>query len=109
MEERHGASRGGDSGRLKMKIPKSFHLMGRTWKVRVVPKGSWNDDGKVGVCSFEKCEIEILQRDQEAMEQVLLHEYTHAALEAMASKLYDKENFVDVFASILHQILKTAK
>ena len=92
-----------------MKIPKSFQLMGRTWAVVVVAKNDWKDEDCVGLCSFEKCEIRVMRQCQEAMEQVFLHECTHAALEAMGSKLYSNEAFVDNLSGLYHQILKTAK
>lgn len=84
--------------------------MGCKWTVRVVQAGEWQDGETVGICSFERSEILLKQRDlDDQLQQTLLHEYVHAALEAMHSKLYEDEDFVDVLAGLLHQILVTAK
>lgn len=93
-----------------MKIPSRFKLMGCEWTVRIIPAAEWQDAETVGLCSFERGEITIKQRDRaDLMEQVLMHEYIHAVLEAMHSKLYDDEDFVDIVAGLLHQVLVTAE
>ena len=92
-----------------MRRPKGFQLLGRHWTVRIIPKKDWKDEASVGLCSFEKCEISIMRNTPEAMEHVLLHEYLHAALDAMGSKLYSNEPFVDNLSGLLHQILTSAK
>ena len=92
-----------------MKIPKSFQLLGREWRVIVIPKSKWQDAEAVGICVFDSCEIRLMRQKREAMEHVLMHEYTHAALYAMGSKLTTNESFVDNLSGLFHQILTTGK
>jgi hypothetical protein len=79
---------------VKLTIPKTFELAGRTWTVKWVGKRSW-----YGRCKAAKCLIE-LSRDCNDEE----------ALHAMGKeKLYNDEHFVDAHSALLLQALKTAK
>ena len=111
MEERHGASEGGDSGRLKMKIPGSFQLLGKSYSVRIIPEREWTESETWGVCSPEKRQIIIKGGlSRETTEHVYLHEVTHAILDAMGrDRLYADESFVDLLSGLFHQALTSGK
>lgn len=89
-----------------MKIPKRFQLMGHTYAVKIVARRDWKDPEAVGLFDNTTHQILILKADQATMQQVLLHEIEHAILLAMGrDELYKDESFVDLQASMLHQIL----
>ena len=89
-----------------MKIPKSFHLMGHSYTVRIVPVRDWKDPEAVGLFDNSVRTILILKADQATMQQVFLHEVEHAILLAMGrDELYKDESFVDLHAAMFHQIL----
>lgn len=93
-----------------MKIPKRFHLMGHVYEVVIVPRSQWKDPEAVGLFDNNSRRILILKSDSASMQQVYLHEVSHAMLLAMGrDKLYRDESFVDLLASMLHQILTTSE
>ena len=84
-----------------MNIPASFKLGGLTWKV------VWRKrlKGKYGECVLEKQIIHILEGlPPELTEQTFLHELCHAIHYAMGKNEHDEE-FIDAFATMLHQAL----
>lgn len=89
-----------------MKIPKRFHLMGHAYAVRIVKDSEWKDPEAVGMFDNASRQILILKADLATMQQVFLHEVEHAILLAMGrDDLYKDEQFVDLHASMYHQIL----
>ena len=93
-----------------MKIPKTIKLFGRTIKIKVVAKVNKEFD-HLGEYLHDDGIIKIKRGlSQEDTEQVYLHELTHAILLSLGKdSLSDDEPFVDTFASLLHQSIKTAK
>lgn len=98
-----------------MRIPKSFYLMGQKWSVEYDGKLFIKHEA-VGLCEYEKSKITIqpdiedYPRPQSKIEHTFWHESVHAILDAMGEDLMrDNEQFVDVFAGLLHQILTTAE
>lgn len=90
-----------------MYIPKEFTLGGMTWKVVIRKRLK----GKYGDCDLAKLQIQILDGlEQDVKEQTFLHELCHAIQFAMG---IDQENhveqYIDGFATYLHQFMKTAK
>ena len=95
-----------------MKIPKRFKLFGRTITVKY-------DENEADEYSFKGAtrwrEDRILMArpnihktgTPKSMEQTFCHELTHWILHMMRHKLEGNEEFVDVFASLLHQSLDT--
>lgn len=89
-----------------MKIPKHFQLMGQTYTVRIVRESDWKDPEAVGLFDNATRQILILKADVATMQQVFLHEATHAILLVMGrDELYKDEAFVDLNAGLLHQLL----
>lgn len=89
-----------------MKIPKQFQLMGHTYAVRIVKQSDWKDPEAVGLFDNTSRQILILKSDVATMQQVFLHEATHAILLVMGrDELYKDEAFVDLNAGLLHQLL----
>ena len=96
-----------------MKIPKRFKLMGRTIKVKYEKKIRFRKDW-AGSAIYREHKITIqssskefpLSRDD--IEQSFLHELTHWILYmGQKDKLNSDEDFVDLFASLLHQAITT--
>ena len=91
---------------MHLKIPKTFQLGGRTWKVKRVGKKRW-----YGRCIAGRCQIEIAEcRSKEEELHTFLHELTHAIMYTMGrKKLFSDEYFVDSSSSLLLQALKSAE
>lgn len=92
-----------------MEIPTEFQLGGLNWKVKRVKrlKHAYGD------CNTTTATIRIKDTpdiDPLLKEQTFCHELTHAILIAMG-KPGDEHNeeFIDGFATFLHQFLKSAK
>jgi hypothetical protein len=99
--------------RNKIKIPKKFQLGGRTITVQFTEKIAGDEDC-IGKAQHRKDKILLqnhtnsITRPPEAIEETFLHELTHWVLEMMAEfELNRNEKFVSLFASHLHQALKT--
>lgn len=94
-----------------MKIPKSFELMGATYKVILTDVKDWPDDEAVGFCNFLNQQILIYTAVSESQqEQTFFHELVHCILDKMGEqRLNDNEKFVDVMGSLLHQVWKSIK
>ncbi len=86
-------------------IPKSFRLMGHTYRVEVVDEKDWLEDDDVGACHHERHLILIrANQDDSAKQHTFCHELVHAILGRMGeNELDDDEQFVDVFGALLHQ------
>jgi Zn-dependent peptidase ImmA (M78 family) len=89
-----------------VKVPKEFTLGAITWsvsKVETLP-------GAMGVTTYDHAKIEVLKGlSTQVKEQTFCHELVHAILHAMGKAMPHDEEFVDGFATFLHQYLKTAK
>ena len=97
-------------------IPDEFQILGHTVKIQRVdsidsPEGITH----LGYSDYQVCLLSIRNSDDElelcesCIEQTYLHEVVHFILGAMGEdKLNDNEKFVDTFAGLLHQILKTS-
>lgn len=98
-----------------MRIPRSFQLHGLTIKV-VYKDDLLEIHDSVGMAHYRTSEIYLqslskqINRTKESQEQWFCHELVHFILQKMGkNKLQGDESFVDVFASLLHQSLTTAK
>lgn len=100
-----------------MKIPESFELIGKTYKVMMVDDLTYSSgDRMVGQIQYDPATIRIqtnnsaLARSEDSVLITYWHEVVHAVLSDMGEeKLSKDEKFVDLFASMLHQINKTSK
>ncbi len=90
-----------------MKIPKSFEMQGRT--IRVANVESIND--AYGTWEALKDLITIdASSTKHRREATFLHEFFHAALEALGREdLSQDEKLVDGLSGLMHQMLKTGK
>lgn len=97
-----------------MKIPKQFELFGRTIHVEYQDDLARISDA-LGRSDYSTDTITLqnaapgYQRSLAQIEQTFFHEMVHFILQGMNSKLQDDENFIDLFASCLHQVLVTSK
>jgi len=97
-----------------LEIPSSFELHGITYKVRYDVKLSMNSSN-IGEARYSEDEIVLQSRlpgvpmTADRLGQVFCHELTHCILREMNHKLRSDENFVELFASILHQAIVSAK
>lgn len=91
-----------------MKLPKTFQLLGHTWKVRVVPACEL-EGTDWGHCDQIRKEILILDTSPDNNIATFFHEAVHAALGAMGSPLNNNEEFVETLGGLIHQITTTAK
>ncbi len=98
-----------------MKIPRRFKVFGQTINVEQVPnllhtEGNYGEaNHRLGVikihCGGDNAEI-----PRSSIEQTFLHEVVHVILSQMnEGELCNNEQFVDVFAALLHQALTTAE
>jgi len=98
---------------MTIKIPKKFQLFGQTIEVKTLPHLT-SDNGTLGEAILGNNKI-VLQEsvdgrklNREQLEWVFLHELTHMILFHMGEKeLVTDEQWVDFFARLLHQALKT--
>ena len=105
-----------------MRIPKSFQLLGRTITVGEDP-GLLHERDWVGSADYQKGEIKLQPIDAtypataEKRAQTFCHELVHhicyhagaAVNHELKNQLHRNEEFVDLFASLLHQTLTTMK
>jgi predicted SprT family Zn-dependent metalloprotease len=98
-----------------MKIPKEFKLFGQTIKIKYVDRLVDGEDStgqaryREGIILIQKNNKGI-HRNKEQVEQTFLHELVHYILQKMGKHdLQNNEEFVDVFAGLLHQALTTMK
>lgn len=92
-----------------MKIPKTFCLFGKTWKVKQL----WTVDAEDsrGECDYSHSSISVKRNlEQSEKEVVLIHEILHAALDSLEyEELSNDEVLIERLSKALHQILTTAK
>lgn len=93
-----------------MGIPRRFKLLGITYTVSLVAPTDWHSTEAVGLFDSTRNHIAVLAGNPDANAQAFWHECVHAILKAMGkSKLYEDEAFVDLFASMIHQIIVTSE
>lgn len=89
------------------KIPKSFTILGSTFKVLLVDKVDEFDSW--GECYIRTIKIK-KSLSLEDKETTFLHECTHAILDSLGYKeLSASEPFVEQVSQIIYQIIKTSK
>lgn len=93
-----------------MRIPKTFMLGGQTITVETKDKIDNNPDID-GQAMYSAGKILILSKLKgDYRDFVFIHELIHHILNSMnEDKLKKNEKFVDLFATFLHQYMKTAK
>ena len=98
-----------------MKIPYEFELMGTTITVKFVAELMHESDA-LGQACYRTSEIKILDNSpaykitEEQQMQTFLHELVHWILyQLKKDDLRKDEDFVDMFAELLMQTLKTMK
>ena len=93
-----------------MRIPRSFQVMGLTYQVKLIPRESWKIEDAWAYVDFDTRVISVMKRDKDATEQSFLHEVIHVVFSSLGhNKLSKDERLVDTCASVLHQILTSAK
>lgn len=96
-----------------MKIPKRFKLLGHTIEVKEDPAGMY-ENRRFGAACYESKWINLTPKSpahpitQSSLEHTFLHELVHMCLyHTEQAALNENENFVDLFAGLLHQALTT--
>lgn len=96
-----------------MEIPKRFKLLGHTVEVQYRP-ADFYENGRHGAASYEQKVIRLTSRSdahpvtQSSLEHTFLHEVIHHCLyHTEQAALNGNENFVDLLAGLLHQVLTT--
>lgn len=97
---------------MEIKIPKSFQLLGHTYKVRLVKKVDTEDN--YGEIVHEKKLIRLKKHTSnytsEMVEEKFFHELLHAALdETEYTNISEDEKFIERVSRALHQAIKTMK
>ncbi len=95
-----------------MNIPKSFDILGHTYKVKYVKK--IDSKGSRGDVDTGKKIIRILKPNkgatQDVIDETFYHEMIHAVLDELEYlELSKDEVFVERVARVLHQVFKSAK
>lgn len=93
-------------------IPKSFQLMGHTYKVRIVKKVDKDDSFGEVIYAKKAIRLKAPSKDTsvELVEESFFHELVHALLdETEYNKLSNDETFVERLGRALHQAFKTFK
>ena len=98
---------------MKYNIPKKFSIMGKTIAVRDVVDLDHRTDA-TGEARYRDYEI-LMQKDTEGVimpeqkrKNIFWHEVVHWILHEMAEEeCRDNEKFVEVFGSLLHQVIGT--
>jgi predicted SprT family Zn-dependent metalloprotease len=97
---------------MKFPIPRTVKLMGRTFKVTLVPNLK-DEDGEMlwGDSLADAGYIRLNPAaQQDVLEQTFFHELTHVILEmAGKEKLSADEAFVDLMASLWHQAMTSRR
>jgi len=93
-------------------IPKKFNILNHTVKVKMVD----SIPNRLGECHKDLCSVDIATHIDDdklpdsIIEHTFFHEVVHIILDSMGEyKLSSNEKFVDVFAGMLHQVIKTSK
>lgn len=93
-------------------IPKSFQLMGHTYKIRIVKKVDKEDSFGEVIYAKKAIRLKAPSKDTsiELVEETFFHELVHAILdETEYNKLSDDEEFVERVGRALHQAFKSFK
>lgn len=100
---------------MTTQIPRTFQVMGITYTVVMQPSLA-HDTNNLGMTNYRTQEIELqcgsegYPIPEEQVEQCFFHELVHVVLHAMQEDELEKnEKFVDLFASLLHQIVSTMR
>ena len=101
----------------KVKIPTKFQLLGQEIEVVFDDELYFKEaQNRLGLCDFDNNIIyiqpdsSIIPRPETQIEHTYLHELTHMILIAIGkNELASDESFVDMFAGLLLQILKTSE
>ena len=92
-----------------MIIPKTYKQFGRTIKVET-KSGDWDLDYNGIVHPDKNCIRLIKGMERDITEQNYLHEALHLMMSLMQRKeLYQDEEFINVLAGLIHQMLCTGK
>ena len=98
-----------------MKIPRSFMVAGKTYKVKW-DNGHIQKRRLIGECDYSSCMVVLSKNDgdsvqtKESIEQVYLHELWHIIFDALGEKkLKCDERLADSFTCLLHQALNSGK
>lgn len=88
-----------------MKIPRSFCLHGKTYRVHIVAHSKWKEPDAVAFFRSTDCTIHIDgELEDERRGHAFCHELAHAILHAMGeTRLYENEKFIDLLGALLHQ------
>jgi len=90
-----------------MKIPKTFELAGRKWKVKLDSR--IKEFGLNGRCYRDTATILLDPKlDEDAMNLTFCHELIHAIMYTRGLMDYNEQD-VDGTGRLLHQFMKTAK
>lgn len=102
-------------GIYKTIIPKAFELGGMTVNVKHLAH-SVEGSTLLGTCDLNRSVINLYETykscpvSKDSKESTFCHEVVHAILMTMGKgELSDDEGFVEGFANLLHQYLKTAR
>jgi hypothetical protein len=84
--------------------------MGIKHTVDLIPEKQWEQQDCLGFFDPVTHHITIRKGKPDATAQIYFHELCHAILHAMnKDKLYKDEAFVDLLASLLHQVTATSQ
>lgn len=90
-------------------IPTRFQVLGCNIEVELRDPDNWDHDDVVGLYDPMNHRITVVVNSQQMMEHAFFHELIHCILFALGqNELSEDEAFVDTFAGLLHQALKTA-
>lgn len=96
-------------------IPRQFQIGGQTIKVRFRDDLE-SEEGSIGKTVYAKNEIQLQKSclgNELSMDYILssfFHELIHVILREMSEEgLNNNERFINIFASFLHQALKTSE
>jgi len=99
---------------MKLDKPTSFEIGGVKINIEYTDK-LFQDHDAVGQYHPNSNKIVIQNRfnacdfDGDQLQENLLHEITHCILDRMEHKLWQDENFVNLFSRFLNQVIKTIK
>jgi hypothetical protein len=90
-------------------IPTGFQVLGCNIEVELRHPDNWDHDDAVGMYDPMNHKITVVVKSQQMMEHAFYHELVHCILFALGkNELSEDESFVDTFAGLLHQAMKTA-
>jgi hypothetical protein len=99
-----------------MKIPKTFQIAGKTYRVTIDHKNELSSKGLIGNIIYSSCTIELSPTDtgnsrtHEDLEHTFLHEVWHGIWDALGDRAMKRdERRADAFCNLLHQVLNSGK